>query len=106
MRLRFLADSVRIGTNFVVGNLSAARMIGKSRRLSRGGDPIDAAQHSDSPAVRLHTAAGFLLQTLVVLWLIALRQFALWIARQFRHVERPDSMHDRNQNRTRPPHRS
>src|SRR5262245_6707249 len=41
-----------------------------------------------------------------LVWLIALRQFALWIAKQFRHIERPDSMHDRNQNGTRPPHRS
>jgi hypothetical protein len=95
MRLRFLEDSARIRTNFVVGNLSAARMIGESRRLSRG-----------VPQSRGSTLGQPGSQALLVLWLIALRQFALWIAQQFRHVERPDSMHDRNQNGTRPPHRS
>src|SRR5262245_39784308 len=77
------ADSVRIRTNFVVGNLSAARMIRKSRRLSRGviqSTRLNTRTARQSGSRRL---PGLHLQTLVVLWLIALRQLPCGLRNNF-----------------------
>src|SRR5262245_48932211 len=51
---RFCANSYQ----FCRGQSVSRTYDWKVAAIESGGDPIDAAQHSDSPAVRLHTAAG------------------------------------------------